>query len=93
MASRSGMIAQIAMVVHTRGGAAGSTSAPMATALMACVHDDGFLEIAGLLPDVTAERTEHHDVEAIELDVAVVAFLDVPDEDALAESVVGRLGP
>src|SRR5690606_22566292 len=59
----------------------------------ALVHENRILEIAGLLPDVAAERTEHRNIQAVEIDGAVAALLDVPDENALAEPVVGRLGP
>src|SRR5690606_34265645 len=59
----------------------------------ALVHEDRVLEVAGVLPNVAAERPDHRDVEAVELYVAVAAFLDVPDENALAELVVRRLGP
>src|SRR5882672_2017555 len=59
----------------------------------ALVHENCAPEIAALPPNVAAERPQHRHVEAIELDVAVATFLNVPEEDALAEPVVRRLGP
>jgi hypothetical protein len=47
----------------------------------------------GTGPDVPFERSDADDVQPVQLDVAVPTLPDVPDEDAFAVVVVGRLGP